>query len=65
MNERRDGDGDDETLQALRRLGCVVEQRNNNEIWRSFLVAQATSREGSRRREMTTQRIFLLGQQER
>ena len=55
-NERRDGEGD-----ALRRLEIVVKQRAEIAVWRAFVVAQATARVTSRRRDMTTQRIFLTG----
>jgi hypothetical protein len=49
----------------LQRLSSVVNQRADRAIWRAFLVAQVSVRETNRRREMTTQRIFLLGQRER
>jgi hypothetical protein len=65
MAERSNGGDGGEGIEALQRLQTVVTQRHNNEVWRSFLVAQATSANGTRRREMTTQRIFLLGQRER
>jgi hypothetical protein len=40
----------------------VVKQRTDASVWRAFLVAQIAVRETHRRREMTTQRIFLMGQ---
>ena len=55
-NERRDGEGD-----ALKRLETVVKQRSANAVWRAFVVAQATARVSTRRRDMTTQRLFLTG----
>ena len=48
---------------TLQRLGTVVRRRNSGSIWKAFLVAQVTLRDNQRRREMTTQRIFLTGEQ--
>lgn len=46
---------------ALERLRTVVVQRRAEAaIWRAFLVAQVSVR-AQRRREMTTQRLFLFG----
>jgi len=62
MNDsRRDGD----VTPGLERLSSVVNRRADRAIWRAFLVAQIAVRDTNRRREMTTQRIFLLGQHER
>jgi hypothetical protein len=62
MSDRREGE--DALPTQLERLGAIVEQRSNDEIWRKFLVAQATVVQSVvRRREMTTQRIFLIGSQ--
>jgi hypothetical protein len=58
MADRRDG----EPTPTLERLSTVVKQRTDVSIWRAFLVAQTQVREHQRRREMTTQKIFLLGQ---
>jgi hypothetical protein len=59
-NSRGDGEPS-----ALDRLGVVVKQRASSEsVWRAFLIAQ-TQVVTMRRREMTTQRMFLLGQRER
>lgn len=60
MTERRDGDGEQPTLE---RLATLVEQRSNATVWRKFCVAQATLRNTAieRKREQTTQRIFLTG----
>ena len=59
MSNERDGEGD-----ALRRLENVVKQRAETAVWRAFVVAQATAQVTSRRRDMTTQRIFLTGHTE-
>lgn len=48
---------------TLQRLGTVVRQRSAGTIWKAFLVAQVCLRDTQRRREMTTQRIFLTGEQ--
>jgi hypothetical protein len=61
MADRRDG----EPTPTLERLGTVVKKRTGAAVWRAFLVAQTQVRETQRRREMTTQKIFLLGQQQR
>jgi hypothetical protein len=62
MADRRDG----EPTPTLERLSTVVRQRTSAAVWRAFLVAQTQVREThQRRREMTTQKIFLLGQQQR
>ena len=60
MADRRDG----EPTPTLERLGTVVKQRTDTAVWRAFLVAQTQVRETQRRREMTTQKIFLMGQQQ-
>ena len=61
MSDRRDGEGEQVPSQ-LERLGSIVEQRSNDAVWRKFLVAQATCAQTVvRRRQMTTQRIFLQG----
>jgi len=44
-------------------LGTSVERRSGSDIWRAFLVAESSVRAGNRRREMTTQRLFLIGDQ--
>ena len=64
MSDTRDGagEGEDEGCPTLVRLGLAVEQRNS-QVWRQFVVAQAQV-QASRRREMTTQRIFLTGGRE-
>lgn len=47
---------------ALERLRGVVGQRSSaTVVWRSFLVAQVAVRASHRRREMTTQKILLIG----
>lgn len=44
----------------------MVTQRTDASVWRAFLVAQTAVREThQRRREMTTQKLFLMGQRER
>jgi hypothetical protein len=58
MADRRDG----EPTPTLERLSTVVKQRTDAAVWRAFLVAQTQVREIQRRREMTTQKIFLMGQ---
>ena len=63
-DSRGDGKGESEAILTLQRLGSVVNQRTDRSVWRAFLVAQISVRETNRRREMTTQRIFLLGQQQ-
>ncbi len=56
MNDSgRDGADD---LNALETLGTVVRQRSGAQVWRGFVVAQHAIH---RRREMTTQRLFLTG----
>ena len=55
-----DGDG----TPSLERLGSVVKRRTDATVWRAFLVAQVAVSHVNRRREMTTQRIFLLGQKQ-
>lgn len=57
-DERRDGQLH---TPSLERLGLVVKKRDTA-VWRAFVVAQASSRIASRRRQMTTQKLFLLGQ---
>lgn len=52
-----------EPTPTLERLCTVVNRRSDASIWRAFLVAQTQVRESQRRRDMTTQKIFLLGQQ--
>ena len=54
----------EEAVVGLERLETVVKQRTDNEVWHSFLVAQASSREHTRRREMTTQKILLIDRHE-
>ena len=51
-------------MPGLERLRTIVTSRTNSSVWRAFLVAQVTIREVNRRREMTTQRIFLTGESE-
>jgi hypothetical protein len=58
-DERRDGEGEIHAP-SLERLESVVNKRDKA-VWRAFVVAQASSRIASRRREMTTQRLFLIG----
>lgn len=41
-----------------------MKQRTDAAVWRAFLVAQTQVRETQRRREMTTQKIFLMGQRQ-
>jgi hypothetical protein len=60
MADRRDG----EPTPTLERLGSVVKKRTDTSVWRAFLVAQTQVRVTQRRREMTTQKIFLLGQRQ-
>jgi hypothetical protein len=62
MSDRCGDGGEDPVPTQLERLGAIVEQRRGDAVWRKFLVAQAAVRDVSRRREMTTQRIFLMGQ---
>ena len=57
MNE----DGDEVVGPDLQRLGSVVQQRTDK-VWRHFLVAQARVQAVARRREATTQKIFLVGE---
>jgi hypothetical protein len=60
-----EGDRDDDGAKAcLERLGAVVRQRSDTAVWRAFLVAQATVWQGLRRRERTTQRMFLTGERQ-
>lgn len=59
MSDTRDGEGEELECPTLVRLGLAVEQRGNR-VWRQFVVAQAQV-VASRRRNMTTQRIFLIG----
>jgi hypothetical protein len=59
MTDRGEGEG--ELPPTLERLGSLVVKKSSETVWRSFCVAQATSRHTERRREMTTQRIFLTG----
>ena len=54
--------GEGEGMPGLERLRTIVTSRTNSSVWRAFLVAQVTIRETNRRREMTTQRIFLTGE---
>ena len=62
MSDRCGDGGEAPVPTQLERLGAIVERRSNDAVWRKFLVAQASVRDVSRRREMTTQRIFLTGQ---
>jgi hypothetical protein len=57
-----DSRGEGEGFPGLERLRTIVTQRTNSKVWRAFLVAQVSIRETNRRREMTTQRIFLTGE---
>lgn len=59
---QKPGDGE---VASLERLGSAVQQRSGAAVWRAFLVAETAVRETHRRREMTTQRLFLLGQRDR
>ncbi|MDQ3338252.1 MAG: hypothetical protein M4D80_24060 [Myxococcota bacterium] len=60
-----DSPGEGEGVPGLERLRNIVTQRTNGSVWRAFLVAQVAIREPSRRRAMTTQRIFLTRQSSR
>lgn len=57
-------EGDDDGVPTLERLGAVVTKRNT-EVWRAFVVAQASAQKSARRRDITTQRILLTSTRRR
>jgi len=46
---------------ALERLGHAVKRRNATAIWCAFIVTPPQASASQRCRDITTQRLFLLG----